>query len=34
MENAHIMKESLQAAGYEVFGGEHAPYIWVKTKTI
>jgi LL-diaminopimelate aminotransferase len=32
MENARIMKESLQAAGYEVFGGENAPYIWVKTK--
>ncbi|HKI87891.1 MAG TPA: LL-diaminopimelate aminotransferase [Draconibacterium sp.] len=32
MENALIMKESLQAAGYEVFGGENAPYIWVKTK--
>jgi len=32
MENARIMKESLSAAGYEVFGGEHAPYIWVKTK--
>ncbi len=32
MENARIMKGSLQAAGYEVFGGENAPYIWVKTK--
>ncbi len=32
MENARIMKESLQAAGYEVFGGENAPYIWLKTK--
>ena len=32
MENARIMKESLAAAGYEVFGGENAPYIWVKTK--
>ncbi len=32
MENASIMKESLKEAGYEVFGGEHAPYIWVKTK--
>ena len=26
------MKESLAAIGYEVFGGENAPYIWVKTK--
>ena len=32
MENAKIMKESLAAAGYEVFGGVNAPYIWVKTK--
>lgn len=32
LENARIMKESLAAMGYEVFGGENAPYIWVKTK--
>ena len=32
MENARIIKENLAAAGYEVFGGENAPYIWVKTK--
>ncbi|QGY43889.1 LL-diaminopimelate aminotransferase [Maribellus comscasis] len=32
MENARIMRESLQDAGYEVFGGENAPYVWVKTK--
>jgi len=32
LENARIMKESLTAAGYEVFGGENAPYIWVGTK--
>ncbi|KAF0237232.1 MAG: LL-diaminopimelate [Prolixibacteraceae bacterium] len=32
MENAKIMKASLAAAGYEVFGGVNAPYIWVKTK--
>ncbi|HSH19034.1 MAG TPA: LL-diaminopimelate aminotransferase, partial [Draconibacterium sp.] len=32
MDNARIMKLSLAAAGYEVFGGENAPYIWVKTK--
>lgn len=32
MENARIMKKSLAAAGFEVFGGENAPYIWVKTK--
>lgn len=33
MENARIMKASLAAIGYEVFGGENAPYIWVKTKS-
>ncbi len=32
LENARIMKKSLAAEGYEVFGGENAPYIWVKTK--
>jgi len=32
LENAKIMKASLSAAGYEVFGGKNAPYIWVKTK--
>ena len=26
------MKASLAEAGYEVFGGVNAPYIWVKTK--
>ena len=31
MKNAQIMKESLATAGYEVFGGENAPYIWMKT---
>lgn len=32
MENARIMRESLSACGYSVFGGENAPYVWVKTK--
>jgi len=31
MENARIMKESLTRAGYEVFGGVNAPYIWART---
>lgn len=30
--NAKIMRESLEAAGYTVFGGVNAPYVWVKTK--
>jgi LL-diaminopimelate aminotransferase len=32
MENARIMRESLTATGYTVFGGVNAPYVWVKTK--
>ena len=32
LENARIMKKSLEAIGYKVFGGKNAPYIWVKTK--
>jgi LL-diaminopimelate aminotransferase len=31
LENARIMRESLSAAGYTVYGGENAPYVWVKT---
>lgn len=30
MTNARIMKEGLESAGLEVFGGENAPYLWVK----
>ena len=29
-ENAKIMKNKLQTAGYKVFGGDNAPYIWIK----
>lgn len=32
LENAKIMRKNLEAAGYEVFGGVNAPYVWVKTK--
>lgn len=32
MENAAIMKKGLQDLGFTVFGGENAPYVWVKTK--
>ncbi len=31
MTNARIMRETLQEAGLQVFGGENAPYIWFKT---
>ena len=30
MENARIMRESLSAAGLQVYGGVNAPYLWVK----
>ena len=30
MENAKIMKNKLQTAGYKVYGGNNAPYIWIK----
>lgn len=31
MQNARILREGLTARGFKVFGGEHAPYLWVKT---
>ena len=31
MENARIMREGLQSAGFKVYGGVNAPYIWLKT---
>jgi len=31
MENARIIRESLEKSGYKVFGGINAPYIWLKT---
>ncbi len=30
MENAKVIKEGLKEAGYTVFGGVNAPYIWLK----
>lgn len=30
MENAKIILEGLKQAGYEVYGGKNAPYIWLK----
>ena len=30
MNNAKIIKEGLQSAGYKVYGGVNAPYIWLK----
>lgn len=31
MKNAATIKTGLQEAGYEVYGGVNAPYIWLKT---
>lgn len=32
LENAAIIKDTLDGLGYEVFGGENAPYLWVRFK--
>ncbi len=31
MRNASMLREGLQEAGFTLFGGEHAPYVWMKT---
>ena len=31
MKNAQLIREGLAEAQFSVFGGEHAPYIWMKT---
>ncbi|GHU86371.1 hypothetical protein FACS1894153_3310 [Bacteroidia bacterium] len=31
MDNAHIIREGLEAIGYKCYGGVNAPYIWLKT---
>ena len=31
MENAKLIRETLAQAGFSVFGGVNAPYIWMKT---
>lgn len=31
MNNAKYVREELKAAGYDVYGGVNAPYIWMKT---
>jgi LL-diaminopimelate aminotransferase len=30
MENARLVRQGLAAAGFTVFAGEHAPYIWLR----
>jgi LL-diaminopimelate aminotransferase len=31
MENARLLREGLTATGFTVFGGVHAPYLWIRT---
>ena len=31
LENARSLREGLAAAGFRVFGGVHAPYLWMRT---
>ena len=31
LANARIIRESMAKAGFEVYGGENSPYIWVKS---
>ena len=31
MKNARTIREGLRAAGYTAYGGENAPYVWLKT---
>ena len=31
MNNAKLLREGLTEVGFEVYGGEHAPYVWLKT---
>ncbi len=31
LNNARIIKSGLQEVGYVCFGGENAPYVWLKT---
>lgn len=33
LENAAIIRKSMQAAGFTVYGGVNSPYIWVKSPT-
>jgi LL-diaminopimelate aminotransferase len=32
MENARLLREGLAAAGFTIFGGVHAPYLWIRTQ--
>ena len=31
MQNAYMMKETLSGIGFQIYGGDDAPYLWVRT---
>jgi LL-diaminopimelate aminotransferase len=31
LENAAIIRKAMEQAGYDIWGGENSPYVWVKT---
>ncbi len=31
LENAKLIRRSMEAAGFEAFGGENSPYVWLKS---
>lgn len=32
MENARLLREGLAACGFTIYGGVHAPYLWLRTR--
>ena len=32
LDNARVLREAMTACGFAVFGGVHAPYLWIRTK--
>lgn len=32
LENTHILSDALKRQGHTIYGGEHIPYIWLKTQ--
>lgn len=34
LENARILKDAFEKLGYLVYGGEHAPYLWINCKNL
>jgi LL-diaminopimelate aminotransferase len=34
LENTRLLKKAASTSGFEVFGGEHSPYLWVRVKEL